>query len=47
MLSTATDLGPKGRDKQFGAGLANALRALHRLDVDMAQPKPANVSAAR
>jgi hypothetical protein len=47
MLSTATDLGPKGRDKQFGAGLANALRALHRLDADMAQPKSANVSAAR
>lgn len=47
MLSTATDLGPKGRDDQFGAGLANALRALHRLDANTAHPKPANVSAAR
>ena len=32
LLSTATDLGPKGRDDQFGAGLANAYRAVRSLD---------------
>jgi subtilisin family serine protease len=32
LLSTATDLGPKGRDDQFGAGLANAYRAVRSLE---------------
>ena len=27
-MGTATDLGPKGRDPGFGAGLVNALRAV-------------------
>jgi hypothetical protein len=47
LLTTASDLGPKGRDDQFGAGLVNAWRALHRLDEGTAEPKPASVSAAR
>jgi subtilisin family serine protease len=45
LLSTAADLGAKGRDDQFGAGLADAYRALMSL-----QGRPAdgaNVSAAR
>jgi subtilisin family serine protease len=28
LLSTARDLGPKGRDEQFGAGLADAFEAV-------------------
>jgi subtilisin family serine protease len=28
LMDTAKDLGPKGRDRDFGAGLVNALRAL-------------------
>jgi subtilisin family serine protease len=47
LMSSATDLGPKGRDDQFGAGLANGLRALQVLDGMASPPKPANVSAAR
>ncbi len=31
LLSTARDLGPAGRDKDFGAGLADAYEALHSL----------------
>ena len=31
LASTATDLGPKGRDSQFGAGLVNAYRAIQSL----------------
>jgi subtilisin family serine protease len=41
LLSTATDLGPKGRDDQFGAGLADAHRAI------ISRAKPADISAAR
>jgi len=49
LLSTATDLGPKGRDVQFGAGLADANRAILSLNAASAaaRPKPTNVSAAR
>jgi hypothetical protein len=49
LLSTATDLGPKGRDDQFGAGLADANRAILALSTasTAARPKPTNVSAAR
>src|SRR5262245_16785048 len=43
LLSSATDLGPKGRDDQFGAGLTDAYRAVQSLDADA----PASVSAAR
>lgn len=43
LLSSAADLGPKGRDDQFGAGLTDAYRAVQSLDADV----PANVSAAR
>jgi len=43
LLSSATDLGPKGRDDQFGAGLTDAYRAVQSLDADV----PASVSAAR
>jgi len=28
LMDTAKDLGPKGRDREFGAGLVNALKAL-------------------
>jgi len=31
LLSTARDLGPRGRDKDFGAGLADAFEALRSL----------------
>jgi len=48
LLSTATDLGPKGRDEQFGAGLTDANRAILALNAaSAARPKPTNVSAAR
>ena len=43
LLSSAADLGPKGRDDQFGAGLTDAYGAVQSLDPDVA----ANVSAAR
>jgi subtilisin family serine protease len=45
LMSTATDLGPKGRDDQFGAGLANAYRAVQSLD--MPAPAAQSASAAR
>jgi subtilisin family serine protease len=32
LLSTAKDLGPKGRDDQFGWGLVDPLKALKALD---------------
>ena len=28
LMDTAKDLGPKGRDRDYGAGLVNALKAL-------------------
>jgi subtilisin family serine protease len=28
LMDTAKDLGPKGRDRDFGAGLVNALQAV-------------------
>jgi subtilisin family serine protease len=46
LAATATDLGPKGRDDRFGAGLANAQRAVQSLNDGVAQGKPASVSAA-
>jgi hypothetical protein len=35
LQSTAKDLGPKGRDDQFGAGLANAYHAVRSLRPDV------------
>jgi subtilisin family serine protease len=46
LLSSARDLGPKGRDDQFGAGLADAYGALKSL-APAARAPVANVSAAR
>ena len=46
LLSTAKDLGPKGRDDQFGAGLADAYGALQSLAAS-ASRAPASASAAR
>jgi subtilisin family serine protease len=34
LMNTATDLGPKGRDRDYGAGLVNALQA-----VEAAKPR--------
>jgi subtilisin family serine protease len=45
LLSSATDLGPKGHDDRFGAGLADAYRAVQSLEA--AQPPATNVSVAR
>jgi subtilisin family serine protease len=47
LLSTATDLGPKGRDDKFGAGLTDAHRAILSLAANISRVKPADVSAAR
>jgi hypothetical protein len=38
---TASDLGPKGIDEQFGAGLADARRAESSLGVAKARARPA------
>jgi hypothetical protein len=47
LTSTATDLGPKGRDNQFGAGLANAYRALQSIDALAARGASASARNAR
>jgi hypothetical protein len=48
LISAATYLGPKGRDNQFGAGLANAERSILSLDAKItAKPSAANVSTRR
>jgi Subtilase family len=47
LLSTATDLGPAGRDDQFGAGLADAYRAIQSLQAQATRPGASSVSAAR
>ncbi len=47
LTSSATDLGPKGRDDQFGSGLANGLRALQAADRVAPPTEPTNVSSAR
>ena len=51
LTSTATDLGPRGRDEQFGSGLVDAYRALVSLNpatVSRSKPaKPVDVSVAR
>jgi subtilisin family serine protease len=42
LLSTARDLGPKGRDDQFGAGLADAYGAVQSLTASPARAPVAN-----
>jgi hypothetical protein len=44
LMSTAKDLGPKGFDPQFGAGLVDPLKAL-RLAPPLVSDKSAAVSA--
>jgi subtilisin family serine protease len=40
LLTTAKDLGPRGRDSLFGAGLADAYRALGGQNAPLAQARP-------
>ena len=47
LLSTARDLGPKGRDDQFGAGLADAYGAVRSLAASPASAPVASVSTGR
>jgi Subtilase family len=47
LLSSARDLGPKGRDDQFGAGLADAYGAVQSLTASPARAPVANVSTGR
>jgi subtilisin family serine protease len=47
MLSTAKDLGPEGRDNQFGAGLADAYHAAQAVSVSAQRAPATNVSIAR
>ncbi len=47
LLSTATDLGPKGRDKDFGMGLANAYRAVLSADGKSSEAVSSNAAAGR
>ena len=44
LLSTARDLGPKGRDDQFGAGLADAYGAVQSLTASPARAPVANAA---
>jgi subtilisin family serine protease len=45
LVSTAKDLGPKGRDNQFGAGLADAYQAVTAAEAG--GPAPLNAAASR
>jgi hypothetical protein len=45
LLASAVDLGPKGRDEEFGAGLVDAYRAL--LALQTAPQPPVQAVAAR
>ena len=47
LLSTARDLGPKGHDDQFGAGLADAYGAVQSLTASPPNAPVANVSTGR
>jgi hypothetical protein len=40
-MATAKDLGPKGRDRDFGAGLVNALQAVTAAKPVLTSQKPA------
>jgi hypothetical protein len=46
LLATAKDLGPKGRDVMFGAGLADAYAALMSAQPPMASAAPARIERA-
>jgi subtilisin family serine protease len=46
LSETAKDLGPKGRDDQFGAGLADAYRAVQSVAGSATASAPTNVSSA-
>jgi subtilisin family serine protease len=41
LMATAKDLGPKGRDRDFGAGLVNALQAVTAAKPVLTSQKPA------
>jgi subtilisin family serine protease len=43
LAATARDLGPKGRDDQFGAGLIDAYQAIMALEAKAAEATPASV----
>ena len=45
--ATAKDLGPAGRDSQFGAGLADAHRAILSVNAGQARAAPVSASATR
>jgi subtilisin family serine protease len=47
LLSTARDLGPKGRDPQFGAGLADAYKAVMAAETMPIEAVSSNKSVAR
>ena len=47
LLSSAADLGPKGRDDQFGAGLADAFRSLSSLPAKPTHSAHRNIPGAR
>ncbi len=47
LLSSATDLGPKGRDDQFGAGLADAFRSVSSLPAKPAHSAQGNIPGTR
>jgi subtilisin family serine protease len=47
LLATAKDLGPKGRDDQFGAGLVDAYRAVQAVSASAERSPATNVSIAR
>jgi subtilisin family serine protease len=44
LLATAKDLGPKGRDDQFGAGLADAYRAIQAANSTTTRAPVANAA---
>src|SRR5262249_54528029 len=47
LLATAADLGTKGRDNQFGAGLANAYRAAQAVTASAQRSPVTTVSTGR
>jgi subtilisin family serine protease len=47
LLSNAKDIGPRGRDDQFGAGLVDAYRSLMALETESADARPSARSSAR
>jgi len=47
LLATAMDLGPKGRDDQFGAGLADAYRAAQVVTASAQRSPVTTVSTGR